>query len=96
MNYFTLFKCYPSTIQVCRSFKSFSSIHHNQLRLVFKETKNCVINRKFHLTKFHQTNKTAGDNVKVSKVKLRTSDFKRLLSLAKPEKWAIIGRYNFD
>lgn len=88
INYLTIFKCTPSAIRVSQSVRSFSSLHQCGSRVILRDSKN-VINRKFHLTNF-SNNKNAADKAK-AKAKLRTSDIKRLLSLAKPEKWKIAG-----
>lgn len=93
INYLTIFRCYPSTIQVCRSVRSFSSLHQSGTRVILRDFGNSghinLIKRRFHLTNF-ANNKNAAD--KAAKTKLRTSDIKRLLSLAKPEKWKIAGK----
>lgn len=97
INYLTIFRCYPSTIQVCRSARSFSSLHQSVPRVILRDFGNSgpkklnhVISRRFHLTNFRSNSKNAAD--KSEKVKLRTSDIKRLFSLAKPEKWKIAGK----
>jgi hypothetical protein len=81
----------PNTIHIARNVRSFNSLHQSQLKLVFKETNNFVIKKRaFRLNNQHLSNKGA-DNVKASKVKFKSSDLRRLLSLAKKEKWAIAG-----
>lgn len=93
ISYLTLFKCYPSTIQACRNVRHFNSLRQNQLKLVFKESNfNIVIKRRFTLNNNLMSKKAIiADNAMTSKVKLRKSDLQRLLSLAKAEKWSIIG-----
>lgn len=93
INYLTIFRCFPSTVQVCRNVRGFSSLHQSGTRVILKDFGNSgstVIKRRFHLSNFSK-NKNAPNADKAAKVKLRTSDLKRLFSLAKPEKWKIIG-----
>lgn len=87
INYIALFKCYPNTVQVLRNVRTFHSLHQN---LVLKESSKTLIKRRFHLNKF-LFNKV--ENVKATKMdrKVNSSDLKRLLSLAKREKWSIAG-----
>lgn len=88
INYFTLFKCFPNTVQVLRNVRTFSSLHQN---LVLKESKKILIRRRFHLNN-NLFNKV--ENVKAAKMdrRMNSSDLKRLLSLAKREKWSIGGK----
>jgi hypothetical protein len=91
INYLTVFKCFPNTVHICRNVRNFNSLHQNQLKLVFKETNNFAIKkRSFRLNSQHLSNKSGDGNVKM---KFKRSDLKRLLSLAKPEKWAIAGEF---
>lgn len=87
ITYLSLFRCYPNTVQVLRNVRQFNSLHQN---LVLKDSSKVLIRRRFHLNKF-LFNKV--ENVKAAKMdgKMKSSDLKRLLSLAKREKWSIAG-----
>lgn len=87
ITYLTLFRCNPKTVQVLRNVRTFNSLHQN---LILKEPNKVLIKRRFHLNKF-LFNKV--ENVKAAKMdgKMKSSDLKRLLSLAKREKWSIAG-----
>lgn len=84
-----LFKIPTSSLQLQRGIRSFSFIHQNSANVLSKRKSTNFLFKRLK-SNDSATSKTA-DGAKVEKVKLRASDLKRLLSLAKTEKWKITG-----
>ena len=84
--YLNLLKTSSHVRPFFRTTRSFSFSHQNSTN---------VISRKNFFGKRFKSNDSiqnkAGEEVKVQKVKLKASDLRRLLSLAKTEKWKITG-----
>jgi hypothetical protein len=90
--YLNLLRSPSSTRLLCRNVRSFSFIHQNSVNVISKKngTNFNFLNKR--LKSNNSTSNKAGEEVKAQKVKLKASDLKRLLSLAKQEKWKITGR----
>lgn len=81
----------PSHVrQMCRGFRSFSLIHQNSVNVISRRNGTNFISKRFK-TNDSLANKAA-EEAKPQKVKLNVSDLRRLLSLAKAEKWKIGGK----
>lgn len=87
--YLNLLKIGPSTRQLHRNFRFFSLIHQNNANAISRKNSSNLILKRFK-SNSSLSNKAA-DEAKVQKVKLKVSDLRRLLSLAKTEKWKISG-----
>ena len=88
--YLNLVRCSKGTKQLCHNARYFSFIHQNSVK------RNGILNSFKRLKSSNLQNlSTAGEVVKPLKVKLKTSDLRRLLSLAKQEKWKIGGEWKF-
>lgn len=87
--YLSLLKIAPTTRQLHRSFRSLSLIHQNSSNVISRKGSANLILRRFKSNS--STSTKAADETKVQKVKLKVSDLRRLLSLAKSEKWKISG-----
>lgn len=98
-NYLKLFKCNSNSSHLYKSIKNFNSIQQKsfnvQIRTNNFQISKCNKNTLNVKIKRFNTNDTKANvivnEVKVQKVKLKASDLKRLLSLAKSEKWSIAG-----
>ena len=94
ISYLKLFRHCSSPAQVCRFARNYSLLNQSGSRVILRNFNNpefTIKTRTFRLTNFTK-NKSVD---KSAKVNLRPSDVKRLLSLAKPEKWKIAGK-NFQ
>lgn len=91
-NHLNLLRCSPTTKHLCRNVRSFSFIHQNSANVISKKNGTAL---KFfsRLKSNNSATKKAGEEVKAQKVKLKISDLRRLLSLAKQEKWKITGEW---
>lgn len=87
--YLNLVRCSKGTRQLCHNVRYFSFIHQNNIKI------NGVNSFKRLKSSSSLNASKAGDVVKPLKVKLKTSDLRRLLSLAKQEKWKIGGELKF-
>lgn len=87
--YLNLLKIGPSTRQLHRNFRLFSFIHQNSANVISRKKSSNLILKRFK-SNSSLSNKAA-DEAKVQKVELKVSDLRRLLSLAKTEKWKISG-----
>lgn len=87
--YLNLLRSPSSTRQLCRGIKSFSVIHQNSLNTISRRNGANLFGRRF--TSSESLTGKAANEVKTQKVKLKVSDLRRLLSLARKEKWKISG-----
>lgn len=88
--YLNLLRSTSSTRHLCKNIRSFSFIHQNSVNVISKRNGNFNFFSKRLKSNNSPTNK-AGQEVKAQTVKLKVSDLRRLLSLAKQEKWKITG-----
>lgn len=98
-NYLKLFKCNCNSSHLFKNIKNFNSLQQKSFNVqirtnnfqIYKCNKN-TLNVKI---KRFNTNDTKANVIvneaKVQKVKLKATDLRRLLSLAKSEKWSIAG-----
>lgn len=91
-----LLRSTSKTIVITQNIRSFTSLYQNSGKVIFNTNSNfntTIITRRL------KTNKLLRDKVKdetkPQKVKLKSSDLRRLLALAKSEKWKIVGKTYF-
>ncbi|CAO1415225.1 unnamed protein product [Diamesa tonsa] len=102
-NYLKLFKCNCNSSHLFKSIKNFNSLQQKsfnvQIRTNNFQISKCNKNTLNVKIKRFNTNDTKANLIvneaKVQKVKLKATDLKRLLSLAKSEKWSIAGAIGF-
>lgn len=88
--YISLLRSPSSTRQLCQNIRSFSLIHQNSANVIPRRNGANFLSKRFKSDN-PLSNKPI-EEVKVTKVKLKVSDLRRLLSLAKKEKWKISGK----
>lgn len=88
--YLNLLRSSPHTRLLCRSVRSFSLIHQRSANLVSRRNGTNLFTKRFKSNDSIST-KAAGEAL-TQKAKLKVSDLRRLLSLAKREKWKITGK----
>lgn len=91
IQFLNLMRTTTKCVLIAHNIRSFASLHQNS-RTVIRNTNfnfNTIITRRI------KTNRILREKVKSEakppKVKLKSSDLKRLLALAKSEKWKIAG-----
>jgi hypothetical protein len=86
--YLNLLRYSSGTRHLCRNLRPFSFTHPNSANVISKKN---GTNLNFLNKRLKSSNSKGSEDVKAQRIKLRASDIKRLLSLAKQEKWKITG-----
>lgn len=88
--YINLLRGSTNTRHLCRNNRLFSLIDQNSSNVISRKNGTSLILKRFK-SNDSVNNKTA-EAAKAQKVNIRVSDLRRLLSLAKKEKWKITGK----
>jgi hypothetical protein len=90
--FLNLLKSSAGARHLSRNVRTFSFIHHTSTNVVTRRNGINFFSKRFKAT--DAVPNTGAGAVKAVKVKLKVSDLRRLLSLAKNEKWKIAGKCN--